>query len=163
MRFVGTSKYTDGSLRYQLNLQSKTRTFFTKLGDVVLGYKVDKHEPKTEKSPEILTMVRQSDKRPVRLVKGRAVTEQELAILFFNLIERAPVRPALRLNDGLTLYGVQYKVVDIRRESVIIQAVKTGDKVAVPLLSGEERAASFRSSESCGSKSGARSGMVICK
>ncbi len=141
LRFVGTSKYTDGSLRYQLNLQSKTRTFFTKLGDVVLGYKVNKHEPKTATAPEILMMVRQSDKRPVRLVKGRAVTEQELAILFVNLIDRTPVRPAQRLNDVFVLRGVEYKVVDIRRESVIIQAVKTGEKVTVPLLSSEERAA----------------------
>ena len=86
-------------------------------------------------------MVRQSDKRPVRLVKGRPVTEQELAIVFVNLIDRTPVRPAQRLNDVLTLRGVEYKVVDIRRESVIIQAVKTGEKVTVPLLSSEERAA----------------------
>jgi Lhr-like helicase len=48
-----------------------------------------------------------------------------------------------RLNDVFTLRGKDYKVVDIHRESVLIQGAKTGEKVTVPLLSGEERAAAL--------------------
>ena len=139
LRFVTTSVLGDGSVRFQLNLQTLERTYFVKPGDVVLGYQVDQYDP-NGKDGETLVMIRQSDKRPVRLVKGKPVTEQELAILFVNLIDRSPVRPVQRLNDVFSLRGVEYKVVDIRRESVIIQGVKTGGKVTVPLMTREERA-----------------------
>jgi hypothetical protein len=119
LRFVSKSTFGDGSERYQLNLQTLERTYFTKIGDVVLGYKVDQYNP-TGAGGETLTMVRQSDKRPVVLVKGRPVTEQELAILFVFLVDRSKL-PVQRLNDVFALRGVEYKVVDIRRDSVVIQ------------------------------------------
>ncbi|MGD9782382.1 MAG: Amuc_1099 family pilus-like system protein [Kiritimatiellia bacterium] len=138
LRFVGTQKMPDGTVRFQLNLQTLERTYFAKPGDVVLGYKVDQYDP-AGKGGEILTMVRQSDKRPVVLVKGRPVTEQELAILFVSLLDRSRL-PVQRLNDVFVVRGLEYKVVDIRRDSVIILNVKTSEKVTVPLLSSEERA-----------------------
>ena len=63
--------------------------------------------------------------------------------MFVNLIDRSPVRPVQRLNDVFALRGVEYKVVDIGRESVLIQNVKTGEKVTVPAISSEERAAAL--------------------
>ncbi|NLG33983.1 MAG: hypothetical protein GX548_01375 [Lentisphaerae bacterium] len=140
LRFVGTSAFGDGSLRYQLNLQSAERTYFARLGEVILGYKVEKHDPKGRGGLETLTMVRQSDKRPVELVKGRPVTEQELVIRFGCLLDRVPLPPQ-RLHDVFSHRDVEYKVVDIRRDSVVIQNVKTGKTVTVPQLRSEERAA----------------------
>jgi len=137
LRFVATSQYGDGTTRYQLNMQTKERTYFKKIGDVVQGYKVDAYE-KNPKGEETLTMVRESDQRPVLLIKGRAVTEQELAILFVSLLDRSKL-PVQRLKDVFELREVEYKVVDIRRESVIIQNVKTAEKVVVPFLTNEER------------------------
>ena len=139
LRFVSTSTFGDGTVRFQLNLQTLERTYFTKIGDVVLGYKVDQYDPKGQ-GGETLTMVRQSDKRPIVLVKGRPVTEQELAILFVSMIDKQRL-PVQRLNDLFALRGVEYKVVDIRRENVVIQNTKTGEKVTVPLWSSEERSA----------------------
>jgi len=143
LRFVGTSKFGDGSVRYQLNMQSKERTYFAKLGDVILGYKVENYDPEGKGGAETLTMVRQSDKRSVDLIKGRPVTEQELKILFVSLLDRSKLPPQ-RLKDVFTLRGVDYKVVDIRRESVLIQNVKTAEKVVVPLLTNEERTGTSR-------------------
>lgn len=139
LRYVGTQHMPDGSLRFLLNLQSLERSYFAKLGDIVLGYKVEAHDPKG-KNGETLTMIRQSDQRPVVLVKGRPVTEQELAILFVSLLDRRSL-PVQRLNDVFIFRGVEYKVVDIRRDSVVIQKVKTGESVTVPQISGDERAA----------------------
>lgn len=139
LRYVGTQRMPDGSLRFLLNLQSLERSYFAKLGDVVLGYKVEEHNPEGNQG-ETLTMVRQSDKRPVVLVKGRPVTEQELAILFVSLLDRRSL-PVQRLNDVFDFRGVEYKVVDIHRDSVVIQNVKTGEDVTIPLISSEERAA----------------------
>ena len=139
LRFVTTSTLGDDTVRFQLNLQTLERTYFVKPGDVVLGYKVDQYNPKGA-GGETLTMVRQSDKRAVVLVKGRPVTEQELAILFVSMIDKQRL-PVQRLNDVFALRGVEYKIVDIRRENVVIQNMKTGEKVTVPLWSSEERAA----------------------
>ena len=139
LRFVGKQQLADGTDRFQLNLQTQERTYFAKLGDVILGYKVDKYEPKGRGGQETLTMVRAADKRPVELIKMRPVTEQELAIMFVCLLERNRLQPR-RLNDVFTHRGVEYKVVDIRRESVVIQHGKTGKTVTVPLLRNEERA-----------------------
>ena len=138
LRFVTTSTLGDGSVRFQLNLQTLVRTYFVKPGDVVLGYKVDQYDPKGA-GGETLTMVRQSDKRSVVLVKGRPVTEQELAILFVSLIDKQRL-PVQRLNDVFAVRGAEYKIVDIRRENVVIQNMKTGEKVTVPSWSSEERA-----------------------
>jgi Lhr-like helicase len=73
----------------------------------------------------------------VALVKGRPVTEEELAILFVSLLDRSAL-PIQRLKDVFTLRGVEYKVVDIRGKSVLIQNVKSAEKVEVPLLTTEE-------------------------
>jgi len=136
LRFVTTSVFGDGSLRYQLNMQTRERTYFAKLGDVIQGYKVETYDPEA-KDGETLTMVRESDNRTVNLIKGRPVTEQELKILFVSLLDRSKL-PVQSLKDVFDLRGVDYKVVDIRRESVIIQNVKTAEKVVVPMLTHEE-------------------------
>lgn len=139
LRFVGTQQMPDGTIRFQLNLQTQERTYFAKVGDVILGYKVDAYDPKGT-GGENLTMVRQSDQRSIVLVKGKPVTQQELNILFVFLVDRSRL-PVQRLHDVFALRGVDYKVVDIRRENVVIQNVKTGGNVVVPLLRPEERAA----------------------
>ena len=139
LRYVGTQQMPDGSLRFLLNLQTLERSYFAKIGDVVLGYKVEAYDPKAA-GGESLTMVRQSDQRSIVLVKGKPVTEQELNILFVFLVDGSRL-PIQRLNDVFPLRGVEYKVVDIRRENVVIQNVKTGANVTVPLLRPEERAA----------------------
>jgi len=136
LRFVTTSVFGDGSIRFQLNMQTRERTYFAKLGDVVEGYKVQKYDPKAKKG-ETLTMVRESDQRSVNLIKGRPVTEDELKVLFVSLLDRSRL-PVQSLKDVFDLRGVKYKVVDIRQESVIIQNEKTAEKVVVPMLTHEE-------------------------
>jgi len=136
LRFVTTSVFGDGSIRFQLNMQTRERTYFAKLGDVIQGYKIETYNPEA-KGGETLTMVRESDNRSVKLIKGRPVTEDELKILFVSLLDRSKL-PVQSLKDVFELRGVEYKVVDIQRESVIIQNVKTAEKVVVPMLTHEE-------------------------
>lgn len=137
LRFVSVSQFDDG-LRFQLNLQSLERTYFQKLGDTVMGYKIEAYNPNAQ-GGEVLTLVRQSDKRAVHLVKGRPVTEQELLILFVSLLDRQPIKPPKRLNDTLTFDGKEYKVIDIKRDSVVIQNEQTKETITVPTMSSSER------------------------
>ena len=137
LRFVGTQLMPDSSVRVQLNMQTLERTYFAKLGDEILGYKVDSYEPDAL-SGETLKMVRLEDQRPVTLVKGRPYTEQELAILFVSLLDRTRL-PVQRLNNVFTFHEQQYKIIDIRRESVQIQSIKNGAAITVSMLSAAER------------------------
>lgn len=137
LRFVSVSQFDDG-LRFQLNLQSLERTYFQRLGDTVMGYKIEAYNPDAQ-GGEVLTLVRQSDNRSVHLVKGRPVTEQELLILFVSLLDRQPIKPPKRLNDTLTYAGKEYKVIDIKRDSVVIQNEQTQETVTVPTMSITER------------------------
>ena len=137
LRFVSVSQFEDG-LRFQLNLQSLERTYFQQIGDVVMGYKIESYDPDAP-GGESLTLIRQADKRSVRLVKGRPVTQQELVILFVSLLDRQPIKPPKRLNDTLTYRGNEYKVIDIRRDGVVIQNTQSQETVTIPMMTEAER------------------------
>ena len=138
LRFVSESEFGDGSMRFQLNMQTQSApTLFVKLGDTVQGYKIEKYDAAAPAGPT-LTLVRVADKRAVKLVRGKPVTENELAIKFVFLIDRTAF-PVKRLNDTLELRGKTYKVVDIKAPNVIIQDVATMKTITVPQLSAAER------------------------
>lgn len=137
LRFVSVSRFDDG-LRFQLNLQSLERTYFQKLGDIVMGYRIESYDPDAQ-GGETLVLVRQADKRAVRLVMGRPVTEEDRVILFVSLLNRQPIRPPKRLHDTFEFDGKTYKVIDIRRDGVVIQNEQTQETVAVPMMTDAER------------------------
>lgn len=139
LRFVSESTFADGSMRFQLNMQSQSApTLFVKLNDIAMGYQVTKFDPNGKDGPT-LTLVRVADKRVVNLVRGRPVTENELAIKFVFLIDRTAL-PVKRLNDVFELRGKQYKVIDIKSANVIIQDVATMKKINVPKITEAEKA-----------------------
>lgn len=137
LRFVSVQDIGEGNQRFQLNMQSQERTYFSKIGDEVMGYRVEAHSQ--EGKEETLLLTRVADGRQVRLVKGRPVTAQELAILFCSMLEKQLLKPTKRLNDEFDYKDNRYKVIDIQRESVVIQDVKTERKISVPKLSMAER------------------------
>ncbi len=137
LRFVSVQDIGEGNQRFQLNMQSQERTYFSKIGDEVMGYRVDAYNK--GETDETLTLTRVADGRSVRLVKGRPVTAQELAILFCSMLEKQLIKPAKRLNDDFEYSGKAYKVIDIQRESVVIQDANTARKISVPKLSAAER------------------------
>jgi hypothetical protein len=138
LRFNGVNELAGNKVVFQLNLQSADRTYFAKQGDVVQGYSVTSYDPQGKGGPT-LVLQRVSDGRVVRLVRGRPVTENELAIRFVFLIDRSALPPK-RLNETFELRGKTYKVVDIQPHSVVIQEETTGKRTTVPQLSPSERA-----------------------
>lgn len=141
LRFVSESEFGDGTLRFQLNMQTQSApTLFVKLGDTVQGYKIENYDPKAQKGPT-LTLRRLADGRIVNLVRGKPVTENEMAIKFVFLIDRTSL-PVKRLNDTFELRGKTYKVIDIQGSNVIIEDAATKKTIAVPKLTPEERAGS---------------------
>ena len=139
LRFLSVSEFAGGVQKFQLNLQSAQKTYFVQLKDIVEGYQVVGYEADASAGPT-LRLKRVADSRTVALVRGRPVTENELAIRFVFLIDRTAL-PVRRLNDTFELRGKTYKVIDIKPESVIIQDINTTRQITVPMLSPQERTA----------------------
>lgn len=137
LRFNGVNELAGNKMVFQLNLQSADRTYFLKQGDIVQGYSVSSYDPKGKDGPTLM-LKRVADGREVRLVRGRPVTANELAIRFVFLIDRVAL-PAKRLNESFELRGKTYKVVDIQPHSVVIQEETTEQRTTVPPLSPAER------------------------
>lgn len=139
LRFLSVSEFAGGVQKFQLNLQSAQKTYFVQLKDIVEGYQVVGYDAAAAAGPT-LRLKRVADGRAVTLVRGRPVTENELAIRFVFLIDRTAL-PIRRLNDTFELRGKTYKVIDIKPESVIIQDINTTRQITVPMLSQQERSA----------------------
>ena len=139
LRFLSVSEFAGGVKKFQLNLQSAQKTYFVQLKDIVEGYQVIGYEADAAAGPT-LRLKRVADGRAVTLIRGRPVTENELAIRFVFLLDRTAL-PVKRLNDTFELKGKTYKVIDIKPESVVIQEQNTVRQIAVPMLSMQERSA----------------------
>lgn len=139
LQFVSVSRIADGSLLFQLNLQTQDKTFFAKLDEVIMGYQLTTFSPDAP-AGETLRLVRVSDKRPIDLVRGRPVTEREIRATFVLLLNGSIVRDKL-VNETFEIVGKTYKVVDIKRDSVVIQDVETATELTVQRVTPEETSA----------------------
>ena len=129
LRFQGVNQMPDGSTRYQLNLRSLERTYFAQIGEVVEGFKLLEYQPETPGGPAVV--MEQGSKR-ITLHLGRAIQQQEMVAQLVFLIDRTPMRAVV--GDVITLKEQQYKVIDIKRNAVLIRDVKTQKDTEVPML-----------------------------
>lgn len=141
LKFVGKSTIqgADGTSipAYQLNLANGDRSHFLKLHDTVQGYQLTQAGV-TPNGIETVTLVRRSDGRTTRLVKGRPVTDREIQIRLVSLADRKFL-PPVRLNDVFSFDGKTYKVIDITREGVLIQNAETAERLEIPKITPAER------------------------
>ncbi|MBU1693006.1 MAG: hypothetical protein KKC51_03480, partial [Verrucomicrobia bacterium] len=137
LRFQAVNEISAGVFQYQLNLQTLERTYFAKIGEVVQGFTVVEYLPNAEKGP---TLVLQQGEKKIHLIKGQAVQQEEHTAQLIFLLDRTPMRA--RVGDSITLKGQEYKVVDIKRSSVLIRDVKTDKETVVPLLTAGDLATS---------------------
>ncbi|MFH1026499.1 MAG: Amuc_1099 family pilus-like system protein [Pseudomonadota bacterium] len=137
LRFQGDAKMPGGKVLYQLNLRSLERTYFSKIGDELEGgFKVLEYLPKDPEGPVI---VLQQGSNQVRLVKGKAIQQYEMVAGLVFLIDRTTLRA--RIGDTIQLKDREYKVIDIKRDGVLIRDVKTNKDTLVGPLSESERMA----------------------
>ncbi|HRZ13749.1 MAG TPA: hypothetical protein P5567_15000 [Kiritimatiellia bacterium] len=129
LRFQGVNEISAGVFQYQLNLRTLERTYFAKIGEEVEGFKVAEYLPGTTPAPTLV--LTQGDKK-INLIKGQAVQQEELTALLVFLLDRSTMRA--RVGDVITLKDQEYKVVDIKRNSVVIRDVKTDKETVVPTL-----------------------------
>jgi len=133
LRFLGISRLADGD-RYQLNLRTLEKTYFTKIGEVIEGYEVIGYDEKGAEGP-VLTL-QQGDKT-IRLIQGRVVDEQAKTALMVFLVDGKRYRA--NIGENISLQGKEYKVVDILNDGVVIRDEEADKEVDIGLLSDEER------------------------
>lgn len=133
LRFQGEAKLSDG-MRYQLNLRSLQRTYFVRLGDEIEGFKAVEFVVDPQEGP---TVVLQQGDTKVRLVKGKAVERHEMIAELVFLVDRN--RFVVRIGDTVKVKDHEYKIVDIKRDGVLIRDVKTNKDTVVGPLSETEK------------------------
>lgn len=124
---------TQDEVRFQLNAPSSGRTYFSGLGDEVLGYTIEAHLPD---DPAGDTLVLRRDAEELRLVRGRAVTAGGTAALLILLLDGSPYRVVE--NARLDVRGRIYVVEDIQARAVRIRDVETGEGIDVRQVSRAE-------------------------
>ena len=135
LRFVAESRVTGGTV-YQLNLRSLERTYFVRVGDELEGFKVMECITNAPAGPTII--LKQGDTR-IPLVKGKTREGFEMVAELVFLIDQTRMR--VRLGDVVKLKDREYKVIDIRRDGVLIRDEKTRKTTQVGPLSDSERSA----------------------
>jgi hypothetical protein len=135
LRFQGEARVSDGMI-YQLNLRSLERTYFVRIGDELEGFKVVECITNAAAGPTII--LKQGDTR-IPLVKGKTREGFEMVAELVFLIDQSRMR--VRLGDVIKLKDREYKVIDIRRDGVLIRDEKTRKTTQVgPLSDGEKSA-----------------------
>lgn len=135
LRFQGESRVSDGMI-YQLNLRSLARTYFVRIGDELEGFKVV--ECVTNAAAGSTIILKQGDTR-IPLVKGKTREGFEMVAELIFLIDQNRMR--VRLGDVIKLKDREYKVIDIRRDGVLIRDEKTRKTTQVGPLSDSEKSA----------------------
>lgn len=136
LRFQGVQKLGNDSVRFQVNLRTLEQTFFVQIGDEVEGFKVTDYKADAPEGPTL--MLGQKDET-IALVRGKAVEKQELVADIVFLVDRT--RMKVRVGDVVTIKDHTYKVIDIRREGVLIRDEKTGKETLAGTLSDSEKSA----------------------
>lgn len=136
LRFQGVAKLHDDTVRFQVNLRTLEQTFFVQIGDEVEGFKVTEYKPDAPEGP---TLILKQNEETISLVRGKAVEKQELVADIVFLVDRT--RMKVRVGDVVTIKDHTYKVIDIRREGVLIRDEKTGKETLAGMLSDSEKSA----------------------
>jgi len=140
MRFQGVQTLANGETRFLLNLRTLERSYFVKIGDVIDGYKVVSYEPKIRKTPagkvdESVLTLRKGD-RIVPLVKNMALTRYE-RVAYLALLTDAS-RFVVHVGDTITVRDRVYKIVDIRRDGVLLRDMQSGAEILVTRIAESE-------------------------
>ncbi|HMP75901.1 MAG TPA: thrombospondin type 3 repeat-containing protein [Kiritimatiellia bacterium] len=120
--------------RYQLNTLRGDRTYFKELGEEVEGFKLEAFRADAPGGP---TLVLKRGTETYRLVQGRQINDEARTAFLVFLVDGSRFR--VRARDPIRLRDVQYNVVDIREDRIVIRDAQDGKLSTIGLLTPEER------------------------
>jgi hypothetical protein len=134
LRFLGVSKLPNGANSYQLNARTLDRTYFTTNGGVVEGWKVLGLESNATK--KLILLLKQGE-RTLRLPQNEVITDDSFSTKLISLIEKKWVDA--NKNQNVKLGGVDYYVVDITQNAVVLRDASTDRQYNVSAISNDEK------------------------
>jgi hypothetical protein len=132
LRFMTITKVPGGD-RFALNVKSLDRTYFAKMGETVEGFVVSALETNGPLPVLVLTQ----GEKTIRLVQGRVHSEDTFSAQLVFLRDATTYK--VRIGESVKLPDKSYKVVDIKRDRVVVRDEETGAEIPVLPLSEEER------------------------
>ena len=122
------------STNYQLNLRTG-RTLFLKLGEVAEDYRLLAHEP-TAADGDVLVLEKGAEK--LRLVKGHDLQQSEMTADLIFMLDRKRFNGKVK-DSTIKIRDLEYKIIDIRLDGVILHESLSGKDIQVPLVTDAER------------------------
>lgn len=140
LRFNSVQEMPGNVLRFQINLRSLRRTYFPELGDViddeendVKGVRILEYAPDAAEGP---TLIIEKGGERVKLVKQKKVVQYDLVARVAFLLDRKMYR--LNVDDVFQVRGEKFKVVDIKRDSVLLVDLESGIETEISKMTEEE-------------------------
>ncbi len=125
LRFQGVQVVAEDDERYMLNVRGEDRSYFPSMGDTVRGYTLVEFDRRTREGmhgrqidASVLTLER-GDGRQIELVIDQDVTIDDRVAELIFLVDGSAHR--VNIGDTLALMGNTFKVIDIRRDTVLIR------------------------------------------
>ena len=94
------------------------------VGTEVNGYRV------TEVTTNTITLTRESDGRPVTIVKGKPVTEQELVVLFVDVSNRTRY-PVIRIGEEIKVGTRNFMLQDIGKAACTLRDIDSEELLTI--------------------------------
>lgn len=139
LSFQGVQRMTAEDVRFTVRSQKTRRDYYVRLGEVVEGYEITGFEARMvpvkkgnltiNEDQSVLRL--KKDDREAQLTLGKGTDQGELVALVLNQLDNSEYQ--LRVGSRIQLKDVNYKVVDIRQNAVIVLNETTGEETPVSL------------------------------
>jgi len=145
LSFQGVQRLSTNDVRFLLVNKRLQRDTYAKMGETVDGYKVVKYEEKkikvrkggtfdVEEDVSVLTVSK--DNKMVPLTINR-VNQGEIGANLIFLVDQTKM--VVKLGDVIKLKNNSYKIIDIKKDSVILTDINTGMEMPVQSFSAADK------------------------
>lgn len=144
LSFQGVQLLTTNDVRFLLKNKRLQRDTYAKLGDTVDGYKLVGFEPKTVKvkkgtftvDEDISVLTVSKDNKMIPLTINRD-NQGEIGANLIFLVDQTKM--VVKLGDIIKLKNSSYKVIDIKKDTVILADINTGMEMPVQPFSEADK------------------------
>lgn len=144
LSFQGVQRLSATDVRFLLKNRQLRRDTYAKLGDTVDGYKLVKFEPKTVKvqrgnlelDEDVSVLTLSKDNKMIPLTINRE-NQGEIGASLIFLVDQTKM--VVKLGDVIKLKNNSYKIIDIKKDSVILADINTGLEMPVKPFSEADK------------------------
>jgi hypothetical protein len=144
LSFQGVQRLSTNDVRFLLKNKRLQRDNYAKLGDTVDGYKLVKYEEKkvrirkktfdVDEDVSVLTVSKDNKTTPLTINREN---QGEIGANLIFLVDQTKM--TVKLGDIIKLKNNSYKIIDIKKDSVILADVNTGAEMSVRPFSGADK------------------------